>query len=229
MLIVLEGLDGSGKSTLAPLLQKYLNDDQGEILINKKTIIDSDEKVYKHLCDIKNLIWNSSTEFQEDPFTAEHWILLIAAWYEQLQRRVILPMLEKGLHIVIDGWHFRNQIKTKMRTKDKDVWIENLFSYVIQPDWVIFMDLDPKYCWVRRKGEFTPVEKGLWDGFSGESYTSFLEYQNELRKHFLQYLEQDNWLKLSIAGNDAPIDVFQKAIELLEFAGSDTRLMQIQH
>ncbi|MFI5496838.1 dTMP kinase [Actinoplanes sp. NPDC051859] len=199
MLLVIEGIDGAGKSTVAALVARRLGD-RGHR--GKKEVDETDTATAVRVDALRDLIWNSP-EARRDGFGATHWILLIAAWYAALPRlRADLADDHPDVR-VMDGWYYRNIVKTVIREPCDPAWVESLFVTAPQPALVVLLDLPPEVAWSRRP-HFHETELGRWDGFTGEPRASFVGYQERVRAGLLEMAADRGWLVLRLDATQTP-------------------------
>jgi len=186
LLIVLEGIDGSGKSTLAPLICERLRPPQGNARPLLKKFVDYDDRYSRgHLRRLRHVIWGERKP-KIDAMGGEHWVLLIAAWYAALSRR-LLPGISDTL--VSDGWWFRNVAKSIEDAALDETWVRALFSPVASPDLTILIDIDPTLV-LKRVRRFDHRELGGW---AQGGPTDFVSYQSRIRKRLRDMAVASGW------------------------------------
>lgn len=136
-LIVFEGLDGSGKTTQAEILASRLKKAGREVLLTyEQTKGPIGRLISKALIKKINL-----------PAQALQF-LFVADRVDHLERKVI-PALKSG-KIVISDRYFWSTVAYGSLQLDRD-WLINLHRYCLEPDLVIFIEVDPAICLERIK------------------------------------------------------------------------------
>jgi dTMP kinase len=84
-------------------------------------------------------------------------------------------------------------VKASIRQGLSQSWLQSLFDTVANPDLVILLDVDPAVSW-RRRNRFKASEIGRWDGYTGDTYSAYCEYQGLVRKGLLALALDRKWL-----------------------------------
>jgi len=145
--IAFEGLDGSGQSTQAEKLQNWIN--------NGKLIL---RQVGAHLTKeptnniIGGLIRGQLTnDWKTRPECLQ---LLFAADRANHLEKEIIPLLEKGITVVIDRYALSTIAYGAVEIKDRE-WLVEINKPFILPDLTFLIKVSPKVCLERiRKSRF---------------------------------------------------------------------------
>lgn len=214
MLIVLEGIDGAGKTTLAPMLYKSLAPSyERSVLVTGKHFDVQDPSVARHLETLRNLAWTRQ-ETGADLLGARHWLALIASWYQALQQCVLRHYRAPSDLVVVDGWFFRNLVKTRVRLGCTSNELAPVFAGVCTPDHTILVDAKPETIWSQR-ADFKTTELGRWDGYEGDPRCSFIAYQTTIREHMLSDAQLQRWHVVQRQVGTSPLDTLAELRALL--------------
>ncbi|WP_298966701.1 hypothetical protein [uncultured Roseibium sp.] len=193
MLIAIEGIDGAGKTTVSDRLVSTLKQlgtparacRKNDISFNN-TFADS------RLGHLRETIWPSEGEPDEDLLGTHFYLYLLAAWFSATSTRLAPFAGNDKEMVVIDGSHYRVMAKAHQRAGLPMEFLYRLFDHVVKPDLVILLDLDPAIAW-RRRSVFRETEIGRWDGFDGPPETAFCRYQSRIRYLLCQFAEENDW------------------------------------
>lgn len=192
MIVVLEGIDGAGKSTLAPRLRDRMAPGyQRCFVLDKQTLRLSDAAPDAHIDRLRKLIWRDD-ENDRDVFGPRHWIALIAAWYHAVYASVLQSLEPAAELAIVDGWYYRNLIKTRLRLETDAPELAAMFASIPPPDHVVLIDVDPEIAWKTRTG-FKTTEIGRWDGQCGSPCGGFVAYQSQIRAGLLADARDLGW------------------------------------
>lgn len=197
MIIVLEGIDGAGKSTLAPLVVERLRAYYPKCAFESKSSCTSpDPLIDARMRALASLIWENHPS--SDVFGPEHWIQLIAAWYSALDRLCLRSIQRENRLAVFDGWYFRNITKTMLRVNREADSIFPLFEHITPPDLTVFVDIEPALAF--KRGKFSPIEVGRWDGHEGSDEEAYIAYQRRIRAILGQLALREDWARVEQDG-----------------------------
>ena len=131
--IVFEGIDGSGKSVQFRNLTKKLEEEKYQLVSTREptTITEIGKLIHRVL--------NESTKVSEETLA-----ILFAADRVEHTKSKIIPALEKNSIVVSDRYVYSSMAyQTKGMAKELDLeWIKNINRYAIQPDMVIYLDIN---------------------------------------------------------------------------------------
>lgn len=145
-LIVLEGIDGSGRSTHARLLEDRLRyRGRGATRTSLATSAIAAEPIRR-----------AKRDARVGPVGTA---LLYAADLAERTEQVILPALRAGLVVIADRYAYTPMARSEARGVDP-VWLDDLFGFVVPPDLVLFLDIDPGTVLARRGADPDPYEAG---------------------------------------------------------------------
>jgi dTMP kinase len=171
--IVLEGIDRSGRSTHARRLEAHLRyTGRGVIRTSLATSALAGEPIRRARLDRR-------------ADAAEIAILYAADLAERIEQ-VVLPSLRAGLVVIADRYCWTPMARAEARGVDPG-WLDALFSFVVPPDAVLFLDIDPATALARRLDEPDPYEAGLDLGLSPDIRESYRLFGERLAACFDRY------------------------------------------
>ncbi len=171
-LIVVEGTDGVGRSTHISLLKEWLEDRGYAVLDTGLTRSELAGPGIKRAKEGNTL----------DPFTLN--LFYATDFWDRLERQII-PALRAGMVALADRYVFSLIARATLRGVSSE-WMENLYSFALIPDCVIYLDIDVAELLPRVLDStgFDYWESGQ-DFLPGQSvYASFVEYQTRLLDEF---------------------------------------------
>lgn len=233
MIVVLEGIDGAGKTTVVEELSGRLLPGGERIESWGRTDLDlfDDRRLRDRLSTLRDLVWAGGGEPDQPLGNVRHYLFLIAAWYESLERsRLRRP--QNGFVAIVDGWYHRSVVKAVIRGGLSEPWVRSLFANVLEPDLVILLDLPPEVAWDRRPSG-KPSELGRWDGFQGPPREAFCSYQSRVRSHLLRFATSSGWSVVRAAadvsvGELADAVAGEIASRLLARGPADVRRLELR-
>jgi dTMP kinase len=189
--IAFEGNDGSGKSTTAKLVADRLRDEGHDIFFLDKNCptFQSGYAAY-HMGKIREILWDYDNDAPLEVLGDRHWIDLIAAWFHGLENCVVMPQLERGRTVIADGWVAKYLARFLLKDRETAECANAVFSNVMVPDAVIFLDVEPQIAF-DRKTSTKRSERGELERASKTSNT-FVDYQNSVREKLLS-IADDSW------------------------------------
>jgi dTMP kinase len=205
--VTFEGTDGSGKTTQIRMLYEFLKERGYDVLLTREPggtkISDS---IRALLLDPKNSEMKQETE-----------VLLYAASRAQHVREKIIPALKKGMIVLCDRFvdaSIAYQGYGLELPLDQVIKINQFATGGLEPDITYFLELSPEISQERLKQRFATQEgpdrieskpaayhQKVREGFAAiccehekrivkvDAAHSIEEVQEELRQHFLTYLE----------------------------------------
>ena len=158
--IVFEGLDGSGSTTQSQKLHHFLRT-QG-----KRSHLTKEPTNYLIGGLIRSWLsgdWSSSPVCLQLLFTADR--------AHHLEKEII-PLLEKGTHVVSDRYFLSTMAFGALDIPDKN-WLRDINKHFIQPDLTILLKVSPQTCIKRiseNRSHFELFEKekelgGVWKNY----------------------------------------------------------------
>ena len=190
--ITFEGIDGCGKSTQLALLKEEFDKKGLEYIEVREpggTVVG--EKIRGILLDKKN---DSMTRMAE--------LLLFEAARAQITEEVIVPALERGVHVICDRFYDSTSAyqgyANKMGTDLTD-FLNLKATNETYPDITILLDIDPQTAYARRaqRGEEDRIEK------------LGLAYQEKVREGYLELAKGEDRIKVINADN-TPEKIFEQ-------------------
>ena len=182
-LITFEGIDGSGKSTQAKRLVDYLN-------ISKETAIFVREPGGTTISEeIRDILLNRHLEDINDRTEA----LLMTGSRSQLTHEIIIPNINKGLHVIADRY---SDSTLAYQGGGRGLSVQALDSinefgtYTLKPDLTFFIDISVDVANTRMRVERDRIEKE-GDGFQQRVREQYLKlHENEPERVILINGEQ---------------------------------------
>ena len=188
--IILEGGEGSGKTFTARYLKKLLEKKGKKVLLTHEpggTII-ADK--------IRNIILHENKEKLAD---RAELFLFLASRAQHMQEKII-PALKRGEYVICDRFNGSTFAYQAYARKVVDLsFIKKMDKFArfdVDPDLVLFLDVDPKIGLARRKGDnsqkLTRIDKEK------------LDFHKKVRSGFLKLLKSEkNWIKIN---SNKPLD-----------------------
>ncbi len=137
--IVFEGLDGSGQSTQAQLLENHLKEKGIDAHLTKEP---TDNLIGGLIRGRLKGEWETGPECLQLLFTADR--------AHHLEKEII-PLLEKGVWVICDRYFF-STIAFGSLEIDNFEWLKTLNERFLLPDRGFFLEVSPKECVRRIKG-----------------------------------------------------------------------------
>lgn len=215
--IALEGTDGCGKSTLSRRVADRLAN-QGVEHCSNKQIPHEPDFVNRSMTSIAQLLWPKESTSFDHLLPLHYWLHLQVAWYTLFYQFVVLPKLNTGKTLIIDGWYYKFIAKMLVRGIDY-AYLGTVFSHIREPDAVVFLHLDLESIWDRRK-DFRPHEMGLHLRYPELGRESFLDYQSKILKALQSLASKNDWRSVDLAGSaslDRNTNLISEIVESLDF------------
>lgn len=194
-LISLEGIDGVGKTSCASLLCDIISSEKKSIYINRKAIPNDNDYIRLHMEHLYAILWGKGEVFSKAPnieyngLNREHWRALMLAWYTAFEQHMILPLLEKGITVVTDGYVYKEIVKAIYSSGD--FGIEKEFDFLFKPDIVFYLTASPNDC-IREDSNTNRVESGAFVGMQGD----FVKHQTEMKAIYDRLAEDKKWITI---------------------------------
>lgn len=196
-LISLEGIDGVGKTTCVKyLIEHYLQDqDTTWQYVNRKEIPNTNSYVKKHMEYLYAIMWGKGKVFSQAPnvpfngFNKEHWRYLFLVWYSAFEQHRIIPLLNKGVSVILDGYFYKEMVKAIESSKTLKTSEE--FDFLYKPDLSILLEARPEDC-IGPDSNSNPVESGSFGG----NPKDFIKTQTHMSKIYEELAEKYHWAKV---------------------------------
>lgn len=193
-LISLEGIDGVGKSTCATLLCERLSlDGKTYKYVHRKEIPITNKYIKMHMEYLYAILWGKGVVFSQAPnmeyngFSREHWLHLMIAWYSAFEQHVILPQINNGISVVMDGYVYKEIVKAIYSSGDFET--EKEFDFLYKPDFVVYLSASPEEC-MRADSNSNRVESGVF----AELHSDFVTHQNRMKQIYDQLAKEKQWI-----------------------------------
>ena len=111
------------------------------------------------------------------------------AWYSAFEQHMLLPILEKGVSVVTDGYIYKEIVKAVYSSGDFDT--EKEFDFLIKPDIVFYLTALPKDC-IRDDSNINRIESGA---FVGEQ-SDFINHQTKMKSIYDKLAKDKNWITI---------------------------------
>jgi dTMP kinase len=118
--------------------------------------------------------------------------LLYAADLAERIEQQVLPALGAGLVVLADRYAYTPMARAEARGLDR-AWLEDVFSFSVQPDAVLYLDVDPETALARREGAHQPPPAHAAAGYR--------EFQERLYGSFVEYVDRYRFSRVSGAGS----------------------------
>lgn len=144
--IDIEGLDGAGKTTLRNLISLALEDQGYEVILAR-------EPGGTPLAEqFRELVKYGQSKYNE-PMTEQTRLCLLNASRSQHIQHVIKPHLAKGSVVLCDRFFWSTLAYTDPETYELAEQLHVLLGNNLEPDLIIYLDLDHKTSLARRKAQ----------------------------------------------------------------------------
>ena len=130
--IVVEGLDGSGKTTQVQLLKEKMEELHGETMLFKNVSDGRIGKTIRSVLDPQNQLYVNNLQMA---------CLFIAELYVVANK--INAYLDHGVNVICDRWTYSTLAYAGYTDADREL-IRGMYSKLLAPDIVIYLDVDPK-------------------------------------------------------------------------------------
>jgi dTMP kinase len=167
--IVIEGLDGSGKTTQAGLLAKKLSKKYNVLL----TAEPSRGKIGTFI--------RQGCLYEEKRLPTEAEALLFAADRVEHMQKEVKPALDEGKLVICDRYIFSSLAYQGSAGLSLD-WIETINARALQPDFSLFIDVDPERVLERLQRKKSVMET--------------LETQRKVREVYLRFVEKGEMIRI---------------------------------
>ena len=168
--ICIEGLDGCGKTTQAKLLTKKLRKSHNAVY----TAEPSRGKIGTYI--------RKSYLYSEKRLSSVLEALLFAADRIEHIETEVLPALNQGKLVISDRYVYSSLAYQGAAGLSLD-WIEKVNEHALQPDFAVFIDVDPKTVMHRLKPKKSVMEN--------------LETQQKVREIYLKFVEKGNLTRIN--------------------------------
>ncbi len=199
-LVVLEGIDGSGRSTHARMLEDRLRyQGRGVTRTSLATSATAAEPIRR-----------ARRNPRIGPLGTA---LLYAADLAERTEQVVLPALRAGLVVIADRYAYTPMARAEARGVDR-AWLEATFGFVVAPDLVILLDVDPETALARRTAELDPYEAGSDLHLAADLRESFRLFQARLDACLRRSGERFGFTVISGSGAIGPVERrLERAVE----------------
>lgn len=178
-LIVIEGPDASGRSTQITMITSNL-EANGHAVVN--TGLRRSELIGEGILEAKrNLMLGKRTLS----------LFYAADFADQLENKII-PALRAGYIVLADRYIYTLMARDAVRGISRR-WSHNLFGFVVKPDLVYYLDVDPNELVHRvfqKNSSLDYYESGADLRLSEDMLESFLKYQRLIGKEFKRMQKQ---------------------------------------
>ena len=190
-LIVVEGIDGSGKSTQIHLLEKWLRSTGYNVYLTE---------------------WNSSAAVKEITskgkkkalLTPTTFSLLHATDFADRYERNVYPLLRGGYIVLADRYVYTALARDIVRGCDRK-WVENIYSYAIQPDIVFYFRIPVRIAADRiasGRPKLKHYEAGMDLKISKDAFESYRIFQGRIVDEYESMVDSEKFKVI-----DATMDI----------------------
>lgn len=216
-LIVLEATDGAGRSTHVALLKEWLEDEGYAVLdtgLRRSDLAGPGIRRAKGGHTLDQITLN---------------LFYAADFWDRLERQII-PALRAGMVVLADRYVFSLIARAAVRGVSLE-WMEELYSFALVPDSVIYLDIDVAHLLPRVLSStgFDYWESGQ-DFLRGSNvYDSFVQYQEMLLGEFRRLARRHGFTVIDARGTVTEIhqalrtvvDEVVRGMRELHVAGAD--------
>lgn len=150
-----------------------------------------------------SLFWGKGDVFSKAPnipyngLNREHWRYLMLAWYSAFEQYEILPVLETGVSIIMDGYIYKEIVKAIYSSGTFDTQRE--FDFLYKPDIVFYLMASPDEC-IRSDSFTNRIESGMFVGMPND----FVKHQNKMQAIYDKLAKDNDWISI-VRNKDANI------------------------
>jgi dTMP kinase len=190
-LIVIEGADGSGRTTHTAMLRDWMERigyATEEVGLKRSTLVAAELDQAQQ--------GNTLGPITQTLFYATDFA-------DQLENK-IMPALRSGFIVLADRYIYTMMARAMVRKLDAE-WVREIYSIALVPDAVFYLDVPPKVLAERifRKGQLLDYwESGMDIRRTGDMYTNFIKYQDQVRAEFRRMRAQYDFEVIN--GNRSP-------------------------
>ena len=202
-LIAVTGIDGSGKSSVTRAVVPMLRH-RGipAVEVPTRGARFPQQYVQQHQQRLESLIWDPSPVAPQFELGHLHYFLLLASWFEALDRCLVRPALDRGEVVVTDGWYYKVAARANLRWRDvPEAHRRACLSQLSQPNIVFLLEIDPQVA-AARKAVITRAEAGNDDGHDGRTPASFAQFQQRVREELDRFDTTGAWQTVVVDGRD---------------------------
>ena len=190
-LIAFEGTEGAGKTVASKLLQKWLESNGLKVLWTREP---TDSRIGALIDDILKM----KVKVAEEALT-----LLFAADRADHTQRVIIPAINAGQIVICDRYTYSSlayQRKGMTRAFPRK-WLEEINFYILKPDLVFFLDIEPEEGLKRI---------GKWQRIYDDKFFENLKAQKLIREAYYEVLSLNKPLVTFFKKGFLPETLFSK-------------------
>lgn len=202
-LIVLEGSDGSGRTTQIARIKAWL-ENKGYAVVNCELARSQLVGPELELARRGNVL---------GPTTLS---LFYATDFMDQFENVIIPALRAGFIVLADRYFYTLMARDLVRGADPE-WVQKIYGVTLVPDLVFYLNVTPRRLIERRWQKASVMdywESGMDMGLSRDWVSSFLIYQQRLRKVFLNL--QKTYGFTIINGNKSVVSITNDIVAQIE-------------
>lgn len=214
VMICFEGLDGAGKTATAREVTRRLKAaGEAAVYVDKSNPDFVHPFVQRHMAALRRVIWENENADPTEALGFEHWVHLLAAWYDVVDRCRVRPLLEGGYTVIIDGWHYKYLARFLHKRFPPAEHVRACFGALRRPDFVVLLDVDPAIAAARRT-QLRPTETGNLDGFSGQTRENFIAYQTLVSRALTAVLAHESTVTIRVGTNSLMAVADEVVLEL---------------
>ncbi|WP_410583902.1 dTMP kinase [Amycolatopsis sp. lyj-108] len=207
--IALEGTDGVGKTSLAchladisyetaiarlegPAAPRPTSAGTGALVFVPRRQISATSTYAATLMEhLSTMLWHSG---DAPDLSDSFWVSLQAAWFTAHTETVVLPLLDAGFDIIVDGWVYKFFAKLLLQGfSEPDLAV--IFHRVRMPDAVVLLRADAGALYDRRRN-FRPAELGMharYGGLDELGRETFVDYQSKAAANLHAFATREGW------------------------------------
>jgi dTMP kinase len=183
--IAVDGIDGSGKSTVTKRVGERLRD-TSVVQTRYKEIATTSPELENSMRQLDAILWPPKQDHLRR-LPSRYRVLLHAAWVNLVSDAIVVPRVAASETLLFDGWCYKIMARFIVDGYSED-YIRCVFSNASEPDHMILLLPDPELVWTRslQNGRrFSPVEMGLYQGYTDLGKDTFISYQSRTRDAIL--------------------------------------------
>lgn len=211
--VTFAGIDAAGKDTISRSCAERLSmlEDCAVAQLTKRSL-PSNENHAVYLEMVSKVAFPHIPDEQTASIPPDYWILQAAQWYKAFHASVISPAQSESRVVILNSWYHKLVARYKMK-RVSPTTVEFMTNYLPEPDLVFYLDVPPEVA-VDRRENFSPVECGVYDGYS-HSKKGYVAYQKRVNEELRRMAERNNWRRVPLGSQQDMIDEVYATIDKL--------------